>query len=483
MKKPQKKLLLAMAVAMCTTVVAGNPVWSTPVYAASASFSDVPQGHWAYGAVSQLVKNGCIDGYSDGTFKGDKAISRYEFAIIVTKALDKYDKADQNSKDLMDKLSSEFNKELNTLGTRVAKVENKTKVWLTNGDIRFRYFSDSPNEAIKSSSKLRGADGIDWWARFGIKGELSPKTTMFARFTTGKTVAGANTSGANVSFEAANITSKHAFGLDEIEIGRDAFKWMGYGMMGKPGYMDGIAVQQHFGKVNFTGFTGMVKDDPTVYNAKVSVNDPEQITTAQLGFKPAKNLEVKTGYFWSDIPGSTTSALQNLNVKAGSFRSSNGAMAAFKYKFDKYTLFGDFYSTKLNKADKLPDNPKGFAVELTNGVGPYIFYGATALLVNHQKPHTDAWMVRYASIDAGTLPVGLGGFDTLTASYGSYPYNTYWHGSDNIKALVLAYQNVISQSTVLSLEYHKLNIKDRSLTDLPSSYLNKVWATKVQFFF
>ena len=52
-------------------------------------FPDVPENHWAYEYVKELVKQGVIDGYPDGTFKGDRMMTRYEFAAIFYKAMQK----------------------------------------------------------------------------------------------------------------------------------------------------------------------------------------------------------------------------------------------------------------------------------------------------------------------------------------------------------------------------------------------------------
>ena len=53
------------------------------------SFSDVPQGHWAYDALDYLAKDGVIDGMGDGTFQGNRTMTRYEMASIVAKAMQK----------------------------------------------------------------------------------------------------------------------------------------------------------------------------------------------------------------------------------------------------------------------------------------------------------------------------------------------------------------------------------------------------------
>ena len=55
---------------------------------AFADFSDIPQGHWAEGYVLKLVSEEIISGYADGTFKGDKKVSRYEIAKMISPIAD-----------------------------------------------------------------------------------------------------------------------------------------------------------------------------------------------------------------------------------------------------------------------------------------------------------------------------------------------------------------------------------------------------------
>ena len=64
----KKSLVLAMAMALGVTASA---------YAANP-FSDVPAGHWAYDAVNKLAAAGVVDGYPDGTYGGDKLMTRRE---------------------------------------------------------------------------------------------------------------------------------------------------------------------------------------------------------------------------------------------------------------------------------------------------------------------------------------------------------------------------------------------------------------------
>ncbi len=57
--------------------------------AASAApmFNDLPTGHWAQDAVSTLAAQGLLRGYSDGAFKGDRAMTRYEVAEVIDQLL------------------------------------------------------------------------------------------------------------------------------------------------------------------------------------------------------------------------------------------------------------------------------------------------------------------------------------------------------------------------------------------------------------
>jgi len=59
-----------------------------PVFAQANPAKTVPFDHWAYDAVQQLVDKGIIIGYPDGQFKGDRAMTRYEFAMAISRLLD-----------------------------------------------------------------------------------------------------------------------------------------------------------------------------------------------------------------------------------------------------------------------------------------------------------------------------------------------------------------------------------------------------------
>ncbi len=63
-------------------------VLAVPTFAAKNPAETVPFDHWAYDAVQKLVDAGVIIGYPDGTFKGDRAMTRYEFAMAISRLMD-----------------------------------------------------------------------------------------------------------------------------------------------------------------------------------------------------------------------------------------------------------------------------------------------------------------------------------------------------------------------------------------------------------
>ncbi len=126
----KKSLVLAMAMALGVTASA---------YAANP-FSDVPAGHWAYDSVAELAAAGVIDGYEDGTFGGDKLMTRYEMAQITARAM-------ANGADV-DALAAEFAEELDALGVRVANLEKKADNVKITGEIRAQYVDYDSNNSL-----------------------------------------------------------------------------------------------------------------------------------------------------------------------------------------------------------------------------------------------------------------------------------------------------------------------------------------------
>ena len=165
----KKKLVASLAAAMVIGIAGTS-------FAASNPFVDVPAKHWSYDSVTTLAQAGIIDGYGDGTYRGDKLISRYEMAQMVAKAMARSDKADASQKAIIDKLSVEYASELEGLNVRVTKIEKNASSIKVSGEARLRYnnaSADGASESLGSSDlKLRtriNLDGTinDQWGYYG----------------------------------------------------------------------------------------------------------------------------------------------------------------------------------------------------------------------------------------------------------------------------------------------------------------------------
>ena len=140
--KKHLAVLAATAVLGVTSAFAANP------------FADVTPQDWAYQAVAQLAAQGVVNGYPDGTFKGQNNITRYEMAQMVAKALVRQDRVDAEQNAIINRLANEFSAELNNLGVRVATLENKVGNFKFTGDARLRY--TGTEDARKSKFDYRG---------------------------------------------------------------------------------------------------------------------------------------------------------------------------------------------------------------------------------------------------------------------------------------------------------------------------------------
>ncbi len=95
-------------------------------FAFANPFVDVPADHWAYDAVQSLAAKGIIVGYPDGTFGGNRTMTRYEFAEAIAKALAYVEQKGYVTKEdlaVLEKLSVEFAEELSTLGVTVDDIK------------------------------------------------------------------------------------------------------------------------------------------------------------------------------------------------------------------------------------------------------------------------------------------------------------------------------------------------------------------------
>ncbi len=123
-----------------------------PMSHAEVYLRDVPEGHYAYDAVYDLIKRGVIGGYPDGTFRGKNLVSRYEIASFISKLARSF-KLKQGSEE---KLVEELKSELSLLQYEQKKKERETQV-SGNLTARWRAGQASDRRGARADYRLQAA--------------------------------------------------------------------------------------------------------------------------------------------------------------------------------------------------------------------------------------------------------------------------------------------------------------------------------------
>lgn len=451
-----KKTLVTLLALVFVLGIAG-----TALAAPANPFVDVPAKHWAYGAVAKLAKAGVIDGYGDGTFRGDRTMTRYEMAQAVAKAMAKSEKADAEMKALIDKLAVEFAAELNNLGVRVAKLEAKTNVaW--GVETRVRFVTDSPPSGV---AKIEGSDKFEWRVRLHLNADVNESTKFTARLESTGTKFGDTTATNNdLKVNRAFMTTKGFLGLDEVKWGRMPLYYGQAMLVGKTGNNDGIAISHKMGDVT----ANFVFADIAASSAGGNGNEFGML---QLAFAPAKNFDVNVGYY-----NNTSPMYASWDSAASTATKSKGFDIGVAVGMGDFTLLGEYVATKLtNGAAGEKTSPKAFAIQIANSKAK-MFYSAVNL-VDYKKPGTDGFAISYRSIEANALPWGLSGFEGTAVASGA----TAAGQSSNIKGYYLTYQNVIAKNMILSLEYQDL--KKKSHVSGTEQNVDKTFQASIQAWF
>lgn len=103
------------------------------------TLADVKSSHWSYQAVKQLTEAGLVEGFDDGMFHGDRNLSRYEMAVIISRAMDKQEQADIQQKIIIQALQDEYSKELKNIGAQIEELKQKVDRVQFHGYFGTRY--------------------------------------------------------------------------------------------------------------------------------------------------------------------------------------------------------------------------------------------------------------------------------------------------------------------------------------------------------
>ena len=250
MKKQLAAIFAATAVLGVTTAFAANP------------FSDVTPDSWAYQAVSQLANAGIVNGYPDGTFKGQNNITRYEMAQMVAKAMANQDRANAEQQAMINRLADEFSNELNNLGVRVARLEDRVGNVKVTGDARLRY-----KDAEHAKSKF------DARARVQFNAKVNDRTDAVVRLTSGNFELGNSTTEGNANATIDRAYVNHKFG-ERVSLKAGRFGQVVSGGLAFDGTFDGAQFNAGNDKVNAQVAYGyMVSGDATGLTKEENVTD------------------------------------------------------------------------------------------------------------------------------------------------------------------------------------------------------------------
>ena len=292
--KKHLAVLAATAVLGVTSAFAANP------------FSDVTPQDWAYQAVSQLASQGIVNGYPDGTFKGQHNITRFEMAQMVAKAMARQDRVDAEQNAIINRLANEFSAELNNLGVRVATLENKVGNFKFTGDARLRYTGS--NDARDSKFQYRG--------RVKFEATVNDNTKAVVRLMGSKEFGKAG----NPSTAIDRVYVQHNFGkYATATVGRQDLV-VGNGLVYDDAFEGAVATVGK-DKLNASVAYGYLQGGSYINEAgkkvefdKAERKDNSQVTVYQLNTMPTEKLAVKG--FYADVHEKGVNSVYGASVDA-----------------------------------------------------------------------------------------------------------------------------------------------------------------------
>ena len=299
--KKHLAVLAATAVLGVTSAFAANP------------FSDVTPQDWAYQAVSQLASQGIVNGYPDGTFKGQHNITRFEMAQMVAKAMARQDRVDAEQNAIINRLANEFATELNNLGVRVSTLENKVGNFSFTGDARLRYqHSKVENEDKSETYKSK----FDYRGRVQFAATVNDNTKAVVRLVGEKEFGAAG----NPETSLDRVYVQHNFGkYATATVGRQDLV-VGNGLVYDDAFEGAVATVGK-DKLNASVAYGYLQGGSYINEAgkkvefdKAERKDNSQVTVYQLNTMPTEKLAVKG--FYADVHEKGVNSVYGASVDA-----------------------------------------------------------------------------------------------------------------------------------------------------------------------
>ena len=354
------KKILAMAAAAALSLgasaMAANP------------FADVSASDWAYQAVADLSDQGIVEGYPDGTFKGQTNITRYEMAQIIARLMAKEDQYNAEQRATIDKLAGEYADELDTLGVRVSNLEKKVGNISWSGDARMQY-------------QDHGDYGDDTWgarARINLSGQVNDKVTVEGRLVSEFDLKdNSEDNSSDVTMDRIHVvyapTDNFAFDMGRTGVGLSQTGIF----MDEDGYFDGIvadySTEKFFAKAGYGRFDGGIDDfnlhDYEAWFVNAGGNIADRVDLSAFYLQYASKGELRN----QGVPGNYADDVAVWGVGAG-IDVGGG-----------FVVDGDY----IKHADDVTDDASMWTAGLTYGE------------VDTEAPGSFSLGVHYADVDAG----------------------------------------------------------------------------------
>ena len=320
---------------------------ASTTFAAANPFSDVPADSWAYDAVTTLAADGVIDGYPDGTYKGQNTMTRYEMAQIVARAMAKTD-LEKADKALVDKLAAEFAEELDNLGVRVADLEKKSDNVKWGGELRYRYYDidrdskagdETHNKVLFRLEPKAYIGNSGWTANARLDYEMNLSTdenndgvVVDRAYVEGPLFGATVTAGRTPVFTAQGLLFDDRISGGTVAFGSDEFKTT-------------LAAGRYSEDDHFVDYKGNAKDITAEYYG------------VQFDYTPNDNLALNAGYTALTGIDAKNSDSQKIVAPFGGDKNDTTAnfwYAGGKYAFDKNVAFVGEYAqnTEANTEDQ-----------------------------------------------------------------------------------------------------------------------------------
>jgi len=423
---------LALSVAAILVLAVASPAFAQP-------FADVPTDHWAFDAIAELAAKGIIEGFPDGTFKGDRGVSRYEVAIIVARILARIEaikipapapavapQVTRTDVQTIQRLVNEFRAELAALGVRTTAVEEELtalKAKASNvtikGDMRLRYNISGLSTAIPFTT-------AQYRHRITLTGRASSSVSVTTRVRTGPTSQisplTSPTTWPGVSFDYAYTDVSGVFGTN-WRLGQQPYTlggsgWSGYGLLYDPtnagvfsaiGVVDGAKLNGSLAGFNYEigGFSESASAGFNIYTLGLNLGSLiPGWTLAVNGLYQARN---------SSVPVPVTATGSTAVTAASTANTNDTGYEAI--------LIGAVFPGFTVGLDYAGFNPGGTAGAVSsassNAYTGWVVFDASAMMAGTTLT---AWYKNYGSTSAVQMPFHTGA-STDIGDYAAVTWN------------------------------------------------------------